>query len=85
MIACIKPLGDVATALARFVNDGAVELEHWDEDKTKFKPLLFLHADTYFVDPLFDIPPSTVTEPIYVRSPGKRFAYSNRILSAGMP
>lgn len=58
----------------------AVTLEHWDEDKTQFKPLLYLDASTYRVDPLFD-----VADPECVVSPNSTFAYCNRWLPEGMP
>ena len=61
--------------------------EHWDEDKTPFRRLLYLDAGTYRVDKLFDIPPAPAdcfTEN-YVVSPAGGFAYRNRLLPAGWP
>ena len=76
---------DIAQTFAPLIGDGSFQLEHWDEDSTRFKPILYLHADTYNVDPLFSIPSSTWSDPVYVLSPAKRFAYCNRILPAGTP
>jgi len=85
MTACFEPTGRVPTTLDHFISGGAVRLEHWDEDTTRFKPLLYLHASTYCVAPLFDILPSLWDDPIYVVSPAKQFAYLNHILPAGTP
>jgi len=54
--------------------------EHWDEDNTPLRNLLFLKASTYKVDQLFDLQPEN-----YIVSPDSHFAYRNRILPAGKP
>ena len=76
---------EIKEELERFVADGYVQIEHWDEDTTCFKPLLYLHADTYMVEPLFQVSPSLVSDPVCVFSPRRNFAYCNRILPEGMP
>lgn len=68
----------------RFIERGKIQAEHWDEDKTLFKPLLYLHADTYNVEPLFEVPSSHASAPLYTLSPRKQFAYCNRIVPAGL-
>jgi hypothetical protein len=71
--------------LERFVTGGYIQIEHWNEDLTAFKPVLYLHADTYEVERLFQVAPSLVTDLAYVLSPRSHFAYCNRILPEGMP
>lgn len=61
--------------------------EHWDEDATPFRPVLHLHAETYKVELLFDLPPATPAylDAHYLVSPGGNFSYQNRALPAGTP
>lgn len=58
-----------------------VPVETWDEDRTPFRPLLYLDAATYRPQPLFDIPSSDQDgNGPYLVSPSGHFAYRNRIL-----
>jgi hypothetical protein len=76
---------ELTAELDRFVEDGHIQVEHWDEDKTSFKPILYLHADTYRVEPLFAVPSSRRSDPVYLFSPKRQFAYCNGILPKGIP
>lgn len=53
----------------RFIESGKIQAEHWDEDKTSFKPLLYLHADTYKAEPLFEVSSSHASAPLYTLCP----------------
>src|SRR5262249_16334152 len=52
---------------------------------TCFKPILYLDADTYHVEPLFCVRPSIWCDPVYLLSPAKTLAYCNRILPSNKP
>jgi hypothetical protein len=61
--------------------------EHWDEDNTPHRPILFLHGETYKVDRLFDLPPVdrlSMTKD-YIVSPQGTFSYLNHTLAAREP
>lgn len=61
----------------------------WREDFTQPAEFLYLDADSFSVEPLFEIPPANMEERTdrdkYLVSPEGLFAYQNRILPFGMP
>src|SRR4051812_34626595 len=65
--------------------------EVWDEEKTRFVTELFLRADSWEPDCLFDVPPMTgkpgerLDENTVVWCPGteRRFLYANHVLPEG--
>lgn len=57
----------------------------WDEDKTKFAPMLVIDGNTYKPERLFDVPPfvpkgRSVPEGHSIQCPDKRFIYCHQIL-----
>jgi hypothetical protein len=67
--------------------------EVWDEEKTQFARELFLRADSWEPDCLFDVPPMTgapgerldKTKVVWCPGPEKRFLYANHVLPEGSP
>lgn len=71
-----------------FLEKAAQIAEPWNEDSTKFKPVLVLQGESYHPTPLFDIAPypadpDATPEEHLVRSPRGEFAYMNRIWRRG--
>jgi hypothetical protein len=71
-----------------FLEKAAQIAESWNEDSTKFKPVLVLQGATYQPKTLFDVAPypadpDATPEDNLVRSPRDEFAYMNRIWRRG--
>lgn len=72
-------LEDVKRIVSKYDPETILHAEHWDEDTTPFRPILYLHASSYQVERLFPVPTARPERgnTDYVLSPRKNFAYRN--------
>lgn len=71
-----------------FLEQAAKMAEPWNEDFTKFKPVLVIQGQTYAPKSLFDVAaypadPDSTPEEHLIRSPRGEFAYMNRLWKRG--